>query len=57
MMDAPGQYFLQGGWRNEIAGALWLVDEGGLSQQLSQAVWAGFRRPRGNGGPVAGGAR
>lgn len=37
-----------GGWRNEIAGALWLVDEGGLSQELSQAVWAGLRRPRGN---------
>ena len=48
MMDAPGQYFLQAAGENEIAGALWLVDEGGLSQQLSQAVWAGFRRPRGN---------
>ncbi|EAA5159330.1 TPA: tRNA cytosine(34) acetyltransferase TmcA [Shigella boydii] len=48
MMDAPGQYFLQAAGEKEIAGALWLVDEGGLSQQLSQAVWAGFRRPRGN---------
>lgn len=48
MMDAPGQYFLQAAGENEIAGALWLMDEGGLSQQLSQAVWAGFRRPRGN---------
>ena len=48
MMDAPGQYFLQAAGENEIAGALWLVDEGGLSQELSQAVWAGFRRPRGN---------
>ncbi|TNT46812.1 tRNA cytosine(34) acetyltransferase TmcA, partial [Escherichia coli] len=48
MMDAPGQHFLQAAGENEIAGALWLVDEGGLSQQLSQAVWAGFRRPRGN---------
>ena len=48
MMDAPGQYFLQAAGENEIAGALWPVDEGGLSQQLSQAVWAGFRRPRGN---------
>ena len=47
MMDAPGQHFLQAAGENEIAGALWLVDEG-LSQQLSQAVWAGFRRPRGN---------
>ena len=48
MMDAPGQHFLQAAGENEIAGALWLVDEGGLSQQLSQAVWAGLRRPRGN---------
>ena len=48
MMDALGQHFLQAAGENEIAGALWLVDEGGLSQQLSQAVWAGFRRPRGN---------
>ena len=48
MMDAPGQHFLQAAGENEIAGALWLVEEGGLSQELSQAVWAGFRRPRGN---------
>ncbi|WP_126852384.1 tRNA cytosine(34) acetyltransferase TmcA [Escherichia coli] len=48
MMDAPGQHLLQAAGENEIAGALWLVDEGGLSQELSQAVWAGFRRPRGN---------
>ncbi|MGT5465863.1 tRNA cytosine(34) acetyltransferase TmcA [Escherichia coli] len=48
MMDAPGQHFLQAAGENEIAGALWLVDEGGLSRELSQAVWAGFRRPRGN---------
>jgi len=31
-----------------VAGALWLVAEGGLSPELSRAVWAGFRRPRGN---------
>lgn len=48
MMDAPGQHFLQAAGEKAIAGALWLVDEGGLSQELSQAVWAGFRRPRGN---------
>lgn len=34
--------------RNRIAGALWLVEEGGLEPSLSQAVWAGYRRPRGN---------
>ncbi|STW05459.1 bifunctional P-loop ATPase/acetyltransferase [Klebsiella grimontii] len=33
---------------NRIAGALWLVEEGGLEPSLSQAVWAGYRRPRGN---------
>lgn len=48
MMDAPGQHFLQAACGDEIAGALWLVDEGGLCAELSQAVWAGYRRPRGN---------
>lgn len=28
MMDAPGNIFLQAAGENEIAGALWLVDEG-----------------------------
>lgn len=48
MMDAPGQHFLQASAADAVAGAVWLVDEGGLSTELSQAVWAGFRRPRGN---------
>ncbi|MEO3991772.1 tRNA(Met) cytidine acetyltransferase TmcA [Pseudocitrobacter cyperus] len=48
MMDAPGQHFLAAESPNGLAGALWLVDEGGLCAELSQAVWAGFRRPRGN---------
>lgn len=48
MMDAPGQHFIAAHSDTVPAGALWLVDEGGLSAGLSQAVWAGFRRPRGN---------
>lgn len=48
MMDAPGQHFAVAKTASRIAGALWLVDEGGLSPGLSRAVWAGFRRPRGN---------
>lgn len=48
MMDAPGQHFLQASGTDRVAGAVWLVDEGGLSARLSQAVWAGYRRPRGN---------
>ena len=48
MMDVPGQHFLQASCADSVAGAVWLVDEGGLSAELSQAVWAGYRRPRGN---------
>ncbi|MFP5595522.1 tRNA(Met) cytidine acetyltransferase TmcA [Kluyvera sp. 142486] len=48
MMDAPGQHFISAQTPQGPAGALWLVDEGGLSPELSRAVWAGYRRPRGN---------
>ncbi|MEO3739471.1 GNAT family N-acetyltransferase [Kosakonia sp. WA-90] len=48
MMDAPGQHFWLAEKAQTIVAALWLVEEGGLSEALSQAVWAGFRRPRGN---------
>ena len=48
MMDAPGQHFTVAETDSTLAGALWLVEEGGLSPELSRAVWAGFRRPRGN---------
>ncbi|MCV5744629.1 tRNA cytosine(34) acetyltransferase TmcA, partial [Escherichia coli] len=48
MMDAPGQAFRCARAGGAVAGALWLVAEGGLSRELSWAVWAGFRRPRGN---------
>lgn len=33
---------------DEVVGALWLVEEGGLSPELAHEVWAGRRRPRGN---------
>ncbi|AGJ84804.1 tRNA(Met) cytidine acetyltransferase TmcA [Raoultella ornithinolytica] len=48
MMDAPGQHFTCARTSNGVAGALWRVAEGGLDPALSRAVWAGFRRPRGN---------
>lgn len=48
MMDAPGQHFAVARAGDTLAGALWRVDEGGLTPELSQAVWAGYRRPRGN---------
>ena len=48
MMDAPGQHFAIARAADKLIGAMWLVDEGGLNPTLSQAVWAGYRRPRGN---------
>lgn len=48
MMDAPGMHFRVAETATEIHGALWLLEEGGLSRALSEAVWAGFRRPKGN---------
>lgn len=48
MLDAPGQHFIAATSGDETIGATWLVEEGGLDENLSRAVWAGFRRPRGN---------
>ncbi len=48
MLDAPGQHFIVANIEEQCAGALWLVEEGGLDENLSRSVWAGFRRPRGN---------
>lgn len=48
MLDAPGMRFLAASIEQHCAGALWLVEEGGLDESLSHQVWAGFRRPRGN---------
>jgi tRNA(Met) cytidine acetyltransferase len=46
MMDAPGQLFLRS--RRRRGGRAVAGGRGGLSPELSRAVWAGFRRPRGN---------
>ncbi len=48
MLDAPGMRFWLAGESEQITGALWLVEEGGLDPTLAHAVWAGHRRPRGN---------
>ncbi|MCT4712651.1 GNAT family N-acetyltransferase [Enterobacteriaceae bacterium H11S18] len=48
MLDAPGQHFIAASADDDTVGAAWLVEEGGLVDDLSRAVWAGFRRPRGN---------
>jgi tRNA(Met) cytidine acetyltransferase len=48
LLDAPGQRLKVACVNERVAGALWLVEEGGLTPELSEAVWAGLRRPRGN---------
>lgn len=48
MMDAPGMTLLVDETESGLRGALWLVEEGGLSQPLSEAIRAGFRRPKGS---------
>jgi tRNA(Met) cytidine acetyltransferase len=48
MLDAPGQHFIAASAGDLCAGALWMVEEGGLDENLSRNVWAGFRRPKGN---------
>ncbi|EFW11249.1 putative elongator methionine tRNA acetyltransferase, partial [Serratia symbiotica str. Tucson] len=48
LMDAPGMHFALAQMAQEVVGALWLVDEGGLNAELAHGVWAGRRRPRGN---------
>ncbi|MGA5654337.1 tRNA(Met) cytidine acetyltransferase TmcA [Rahnella contaminans] len=48
LLDAPGMIFSAARQKSALTGALWLVEEGGLSAELAHEVWAGRRRPRGN---------
>ncbi|OTA16078.1 methionine tRNA cytidine acetyltransferase [Xenorhabdus vietnamensis] len=53
LMDGNGMTFLAAISRSsehkpQLIGALWMVNEGGLSQTLAHEIWAGRRRPRGN---------
>jgi len=48
LMDAPGMTLWLSGEAPALQGALWLVEEGGLTPELAQAVWSGRRRPRGS---------
>lgn len=48
LMDAPNMSFIAAKSEHALLGALWLVDEGGLTSDLAHEIWAGRRRPRGN---------
>ncbi|RTF44689.1 tRNA(Met) cytidine acetyltransferase, partial [Serratia marcescens] len=41
LMDAPGMHFGLAQAGQEVVGAVWLADEGGLSAELAHDVWAG----------------
>lgn len=49
LLDAQHQHFAVASHHNQdVIGAVWMVDEGGLDENLSWQIWAGQRRPRGN---------
>jgi tRNA(Met) cytidine acetyltransferase len=53
LLDGHGMTFLaammtQAQTDSQLVGALWMVNEGGLSPALAHEIWAGRRRPRGN---------
>lgn len=48
LLDASHQQFKVAKNEDDLLGALWMVEEGGLDSLLSWQVWAGTRRPRGN---------
>ncbi|WP_241522892.1 tRNA(Met) cytidine acetyltransferase TmcA [Chimaeribacter arupi] len=48
LLDAPGQHVMAAWDQQQVHGALWLVEEGGLPEALAHEVWAGRRRPRGS---------
>ncbi|HHR6131322.1 TPA: tRNA(Met) cytidine acetyltransferase TmcA [Providencia alcalifaciens] len=49
LLDAKHQHFAVACHHNQdVIGAVWMVDEGGLDENLSWQIWAGQRRPRGN---------
>ncbi|MTC71444.1 tRNA(Met) cytidine acetyltransferase TmcA [Providencia sp. wls1914] len=49
LLDAQHQHIAVASHHNQdVIGAVWMVDEGGLDEKLSWQIWAGQRRPRGN---------
>ena len=48
LFDAPGQVFVLAYQGESLVGAIWGIEEGGLSSELAEAVFKGLRRPKGN---------
>lgn len=48
LMDVPNQIFVLAYYQKRLIGAIWAMEEGGLSPALTEAVFNGIRRPKGN---------
>lgn len=48
LFDAPSQVFVLAYDQEQLVGAIWAMKEGGLSPALTDAVFQGLRRPKGN---------
>lgn len=48
LLDAPQQVFVLAYKGTQLIGAIWAIEEGGLTPELTQDVFKGLRRPKGN---------
>ncbi|MDO4698220.1 MAG: GNAT family N-acetyltransferase [Pasteurellaceae bacterium] len=48
LFDAPDQHLYSIEENGELIAGCWAMDEGGLDDSLTQAIWRGERRPHGN---------
>lgn len=48
LFDSPHQVFVLAYYQGQLIGAIWAMEEGGLSSELTLAVFRGLRRPKGN---------
>ncbi|WP_426841544.1 GNAT family N-acetyltransferase [Glaesserella parasuis] len=48
LFDAPDQRYFYLEEQEKLIAGCWAVNEGGLDEELTQAIWRGERRPQGN---------
>ncbi|MDG6318419.1 GNAT family N-acetyltransferase [Glaesserella parasuis] len=48
LFDAPDQHYFYLEEQERLIAGCWAVNEGGLDEELTQAIWRGERRPQGN---------
>ncbi|MDG6286866.1 GNAT family N-acetyltransferase [Glaesserella parasuis] len=48
LFDAPDQHYFYLEEQEKLIAGCWAVNEGGLDDKLTQAIWRGERRPQGN---------